>query len=79
MQIDQYGDDIKHYQNISKRRDCIKKCQGMKECFSWTYVHGACWLKDTNTFTAFNTDGSTVAGIKDCKGNGKPIGFIKTN
>ena len=74
MAID--GDDYQNYTNIGNHLDCKRKCIDDKECYTWTYKDGKCYLKNENTFKGHHGD-NVLSGMKDCNSTGIKIIYYK--
>ena len=62
--VTRFGGDIATIKNVSNYFDCNKLCSENKDCFIWTYIEGACYVKNENTFWVRNQN--VVGGYKDC-------------
>ena len=62
--VTRYGGDIATIKNVSSYFDCNKLCSENEDCFIWTYIEGACYVKNENTFWVRNQN--VVGGYKDC-------------
>ena len=48
--VTRHGGDIATIKNVSHYTDCNKLCSENEDCFIWTYIEGACYIKTENTF-----------------------------
>lgn len=69
--MDRYGDDIGHYDNIKNHLECQKKCKEATECYIWTYIEGSCFLKNEDTFKGHGDN--VMSGMKNCNHSGRLI------